>query len=530
MTENTAPPLLKVDNLSVAFGDNTVVENISFQITKGDTLALVGESGSGKSVTAMAILRLLPSLSRYTSGTIDLDGLNMLSANDKALQAVRGGRVGVIFQEPMSALNPLHTIGRQISETLSLHRRLGAKETADRVKELLHQVELEALVTRLDAYPHELSGGQRQRVMIAMAIANNPDLLIADEPTTALDVTVQAEILKLLKKLQSEYGMAMLFISHDLGVVRHIAHHVAIMKAGRIIEQGEATKVFESPVEDYTKALLGAAPTGEAIPLPAKHTQLISTANLTVRFPAARNFFGKVTDYYRAVDDVSLTLQTGETLGIVGESGSGKTTLGLALLRLLSSSGEISYHEIRLDQLNLEAMRPHRREMQIVFQDPYASLNPRMTIGQIIGEGLDVHGVPEGNGNQRQAIVRILEEVGLKAEHRYRYPHEFSGGQRQRINIARALVLQPKLVIFDEPTSALDLITQSQILSLLKEMQRKHGLTYIFISHDLRVVRAISHRILVLKNGKQVETDTTNELFTNPKTDYTKQLIASAML
>ena len=565
--------LLSVNNLSVRFGDVDAVNDVSFTLDKGETLALVGESGSGKSVTALSVLKLLPyPAASHPSGSIHFDGAEILGADERTVRAIRGNRVSMIFQEPMSALNPLHTIGKQIAEPLELHRGLTGKQALSRVKELLDLVELESLLGRLDAYPHQLSGGQRQRVMIAMALANEPELLIADEPTTALDVTVQVEILKLLRSLQQRLGMAMLFITHDLTLVRRMAHQVAVMRRGAIVEMGETDAVFSSPKHDYTKQLMEAEPKGEAVDKLESRApigNLLSCSHLSVHFPVKKNFWGKSVAFTKAVDDVSITIPAGQTLGIVGESGSGKTTLGLGLLRLLRSQGDITFDQTRLDVLSTRDLRPLRRRMQLVFQDPFSSLNPRMTIGQIVGEGLAVHGdlscsvrstdlsppntlpptlfelratdratkgrglltaltVPKENDEYENAIDTVLTDVGLEPAMKHRYPHEFSGGQRQRISIARAVVLRPEFIVLDEPTSALDLLIQAQIIDLLRDLQKRYGLTYMFISHDLRVIRAISHSVAVMKDGKIVETGPTAEIFDTPKQAYTKTLIEAA--
>lgn len=528
-------PLLSLDRVSIAFRENeterTVVNQVSFTVEKGKTTALVGESGCGKTVTALSVLRLLPEPpARVTGGKILFDGIDLLALPPRKLRAVRGGRVGMIFQEPMTALNPLHTIEKQIAETLRLHQSMGRLQARARVIELLHQVGLGELENRLDAYPHQLSGGQRQRVMIAMAIANKPDLLIADEPTTALDVTVQEQILALLKELQQQMGMAILLITHDLGIVRHVADHVCVMQHGELVDSAPARQVFSAPSHAYTKELLAAEPKGRPLPTKDDAPLLAECSDLVVSFPVKKNFFGRVKEEKRAVDGVSITVRRGETLGIVGESGSGKTTLGLALLRLIRSQGGIRFGEQALDKLDTAALRPLRRQMQIVFQDPYSSLNPRMSIRDIIGEGLDVHGLAQGSQIREDRICDALKDVGLDPEIRHRYPHEFSGGQRQRINIARAMVLHPEFLVLDEPTSALDLITQGQIVQLLRHLQEKHGLSYLFISHDLRVVKALSHRVAVMKDGKIVEENTSEALFDSPRKEYTKRLIQAAFL
>ncbi|MCC7259510.1 MAG: ABC transporter ATP-binding protein [Alphaproteobacteria bacterium] len=525
-------PLLTVTDLSVTFRqgghDTEAVKHVSFSIEKGQTLALVGESGSGKTVTALSVLKLLPPSATLPNGEIRFDGIDIVHAGPRDIRRIRGNRIGMIFQEPMTSLNPLHTLEKQIAEPLMLHQGLSKHAARARVLELLDLVELHEMKERLDAYPHQLSGGQRQRVMIAMALANEPELLIADEPTTALDVTIAVEILALLKKLQAQLGMAMLFITHDLTIVRRMAHRVCVMKDGAIVENEATETLFTAPKHPYTQKLLAAEPKGSVPPLADSAKPLVICQDLNVEFPKKKSFFGRVLDVTRAVDSASLVIREGETLGIVGESGSGKTTLALALLRLLSSRGTISMAGQRLDSLKTASLRPLRKEMQIVFQDPYSSLNPRMTIAQIVGEGLTVH-EPVLTRMERDArIDAILTEVGLGPAVRDRYPHEFSGGQRQRINIARAAVLKPRFIVLDEPTSALDLILQAQIIDLLKSLQKSHGLTYIFISHDLRVVKAISHNVAVMKSGKIVEYGPSTTIFSAPKEAYTQRLISAA--
>ena len=523
--------LLDVRDLSVAFARGTVVaaDNVSFRIGKGETVALVGESGSGKTVSALSILRLLPYPSAsHPSGEIWFQGRNMLKLSERQLQAVRGNRISMIFQEPMTSLNPLHTIERQVGEVLRVHKHLDDKSVRARVLELLHKVGIRDPEQRLDAFPHQLSGGQRQRVMIAMALANEPELLIADEPTTALDVTIQAQILDLLKQLQREMGMALLLITHDLGIVRKMAERVYIMQGGKIVEDGETEDIFTRPQHAYTKQLLAAEPKGA--PPPANDTApvVVETDNLKVWFPIKRGLLRNTVDYVKAVDGLSLKLRQGQTLGVVGESGSGKTTLGLAILRLISSEGPIVYMGKRIDGLTSRDMRPLRKDMQIVFQDPYGALSPRLSIGQIIEEGLLIQ-APELDYTERRARVSVaLKEVGLDPGAQDRYPHEFSGGQRQRIAIARAMVLQPKFVMLDEPTSALDMSVQAQIVDLLRDLQKKHDLAYMFISHDLKVIRALCNYVVVMRNGKAVEEGPAAEVFANPKEDYTKALLAAA--
>ncbi len=519
--------LLRIDNLSVAFGASSVVKDSSLSIRRGELLALVGESGSGKSITAHAIMRLLPD-NALMQGQLHFDGIDLMAQSEAEMQRIRGKRIGMIFQEPMSALNPLHSIGKQIAEMVQLHQPLSKSATRERVIELLNLVDMGDFAQRLHTYPHQLSGGQRQRIMIAMAMANNPDLLIADEPTTALDVTLQTQILGLLKDLQKSHGMAILLITHDLTIVRRLSDRVAIMQQGDIVEQGDTAKVFAQPQHRYTQMLLASEPKGRALPLPADAQTLLSCDNLKVHFPIKRGLLARTVAHVKAVDGISLSLQSGETIGIVGESGSGKTTLGFALLRLLRSQGPIVYLGQRIDPLNMKAMRPLREDLQLVFQDPYASLNPRMNVGDVIAEGLQVH-QPELSAAQRhEKVGAILEQVGLSREMMSRYPHAFSGGQRQRISIARAMILRPKLVVLDEPTSALDLSVQSQIIDLLKGFQEQEKLAYLFISHDLRVIRAISHRVIVLRQGQVIEANETESLFSSPQSDYTKRLISAA--
>src|SRR5436190_3008924 len=526
-------PLLSVRDLSVAFrsgGRETLaVDRISFEIAKGETLALVGESGSGKSVTALSILKLLPyPAARHPSGAIRFKGQDLLGLAEHEIRHVRGNAITIIFQEPMTSLNPLHTIEKQIGETLLLHQGVTGPAARARIVELLTQVGIPDPEERLASYPHQLSGGQRQRVMIAMALANEPDLLIADEPTTALDVTVQAQILTLLKDLQTRLGMAMLFITHDLGIVRRLADHVCVMKDGKIVEAGPVQDVFEHPKHSYTKALLAAEPKPDPAPLCPDAPLVIQTEDLKVWFPLKRGVMRKIVGHIKAVDGVSISVRQGETLGIVGESGSGKTTLGLAILRLISSDGPIVFLGKPLQGLKFKAMRPFRHDMQIVFQDPFGSLSPRMSVSDIIEEGLWVH-QPQLTAAQREArIIAALRDVGLDPETRFRYPHEFSGGQRQRIAVARAVVLEPTFVVLDEPTSALDMLIQTQIVDLLRDLQKRHDLTYLFISHDLRVVSALASRLIVMRNGKVVEEGPAGELFARPRSAYTRALFAAA--
>ncbi|MFP3368014.1 ABC transporter ATP-binding protein [Pseudomonas sp. SIMBA_068] len=525
--------LIEVRDLAVEFvtGDqvNRVVDGISFDIRKGETLALVGESGSGKSVTAHSILRLLPyPLARHPSGSIRYEGKDLLQQNEKTLQRIRGNRIAMIFQEPMTSLNPLHCIEKQINEILLLHKGLTGKEATARTLELLDLVGIPEPHKRLKALPHELSGGQRQRVMIAMALANEPELLIADEPTTALDVTVQLKILDLLKELQARLGMALLLISHDLNLVRRIAHRVCVMQRGQIVEQADCATLFSSPQHHYTQMLINAEPSG----LPAHNpvgAPLLEVDDLKVWFPIKKGLLRRTVDHVKAVDGVNFSLPQGQTLGIVGESGSGKSTLGLAILRLISSQGGIRFHGQNLQGLNQKAVRPLRREMQVVFQDPFGSLSPRMCVADIVGEGLRIHGIGTAQ-EQEAAIIAALEEVGLDPRTRHRYPHEFSGGQRQRIAIARALVLKPALILLDEPTSALDRTVQRQVVELLRNLQQKYNLTYLFISHDLAVVKALSHQLMVIKHGQVVEQGDAQAIFHAPQHPYTRQLLEAAFL
>ncbi len=526
--------LLEVKDLSVAFrqGGSSVlaVDKVSFAINKGETLALVGESGSGKSVSALSILKLLPYPSAsHPSGSVLFKGEELLDADESDLRRVRGNDITMIFQEPMTSLNPLHTVERQIGEILEIHQGVTGDAARSRIVELLTKVGIRDAETRLLDYPHQLSGGQRQRVMIAMALANNPDLLIADEPTTALDVTVQAQILKLLKDLQRETGMALLLITHDLGIVRHMADHVVVMQKGKVVEHGEAKRVFADPQHAYTKMLLSAEPKGSPPPSDRSAPVVLETRGLKVWFPIRRGFFRKTIGHIKAVDGLDATVHAGQTLGVVGESGSGKTTLGLALLRLIASDGPIVYMGKPIDGYNSKMMRPLRKEMQVVFQDPFGSLSPRLSIQQIVEEGLLVQGKTLSQDERRAIVGKALSEVGLDPATMDRYPHEFSGGQRQRIAIARALALEPRFIMLDEPTSALDMSVQAQIVDLLRSLQQKHNLAYLFISHDLKVVRALANEVIVMRNGKMVETGATADVFTHPKTDYTKALIAAAL-
>jgi len=526
--------LLDIKNLSVDFVNGRhvthAVKNVSLSVDKGETLAVVGESGSGKSVTALSVLQLLPyPVAQHPSGSIKFKGEELMHARESVLRNIRGNRISMIFQEPMTSLNPLHSVEKQIAEVLFLHKRMTPAAARARVVELLTLVGLERLTHRLNAFPHELSGGQRQRVMIAMALANDPDLLIADEPTTAVDVTVQAQLLKLLKELQQKLGMAIILITHDLSIVKKMADHVAVMHNGEVVETAKTADLFANPRHDYTKMLLAAQPKGAPAPFDESAPPVLKAEQLKVWFPIKTGFFRRTTDYVKAVDGIDISLRSGQTIGVVGESGSGKTTLGLALLRLLQSRGTISFEGHALSGMNEKQIRPLRKEMQIVFQDPYGSLSPRRSVAQIIEEGLLVHFAHLSPQEREGQMIAALKEVGLDPETRNRYPHEFSGGQRQRISIARAMVLKPRLVILDEPTSALDMSVQAQIVDLLKDLQRKHNLAYLFISHDLRVVRAMSHHVMVMKNGKVVESGPAKEIFENPREDYTKTLLAAAL-
>ena len=506
----------------------TAVTGASFDIDKGETVALVGESGSGKSVTALSVMKLLPPSAFHPAGEILFKGKDLLTASDKELRAVRGNDISIVFQEPMTSLNPLHTIEQQVGEILKIHRGMHENAARRRVLELLEQVGIREAASRLSAYPHQLSGGQRQRVMIAMALANEPDLFIADEPTTALDVTVQAQILKLLADLQKQTGMALLFITHDLGIVRKIAKRVCVMTDGKIVEQGPTEQIFSAPQHAYTKHLLAAEPKGDPPHADLAAPVVMQADQVKVWFPIRRGFFRKTVGYIKAVDGVDIAVREGQTLGVVGESGSGKTTLGLAIMRLISSEGRIVFLGKPIDVRTFKEMRPLRSQMQIVFQDPYGSLSPRMSVGDIVGEGLKVH-APEISAAEREArVARALGEVGLDPSTSHRYPHEFSGGQRQRIAVARAMVLEPKFVMLDEPTSALDMSVQAQVVDLLRDLQRKRNLAYLFISHDLKVVRALANDIVVMRAGKVVESGTAARVFDAPESDYTKALMAAA--
>jgi microcin C transport system ATP-binding protein len=531
--QSPGQPLISVENLSVDFrGSGKVthaVKHISFDIGEAETVALVGESGSGKTVTALSILRLLPyPAASHPSGLIHFKGEDLMALPLDGLRHVRGNQISMIFQEPMTSLNPLHTIEQQIGEVLKIHRGLSDRAAQVRVLDLLAKVGIEDPKGRLDSYPHQLSGGQRQRVMIAMALANEPDLLIADEPTTALDVTIQAQILDLLLKLKSEFNMAMLLITHDLGIVRKMADHVCVMTNGEIVEHGTTRDIFATPQHPYTKHLLASEPKGSPPATNAKAPVVLEAKDLKVWFPIKRGFMRHVVGHIKAVDGIDLVVKEGQTLGVVGESGSGKTTLGLALLRLVTSAGPIVYLGNRIDGYDSKRMRPLRRDMQIVFQDPYGSLSPRLSVGQIIEEGLLIQKPDMDRAERRARVSRVLKEVGLDPASQDRYPHEFSGGQRQRIAIARALVLEPKFLILDEPTSALDVSVQAQIVDLLRDLQKRYKLAYLFISHDLKVVRALANAIIVLRHGKVVEQGSARTVFTKPKTEYTKALLAAA--
>ena len=530
----TRAPLLQIENLGVEFrtpaGSVHAVRDVSLALNVGETLALVGESGSGKSVTALSVLQLLPyPLARHTPGSsIRLDGEELVGAPPATLRRVRGNRVSMIFQEPMTSLNPLHTVEKQISETLMIHKGLTRAAARARSLELLSLVGLQNPEQKLAAWPHQLSGGQRQRVMIAMALANEPELLIADEPTTALDVTVQAQVLALLADLRQRMGMAMLLITHDLGVVRRMATRVAVMNTGEIVEQGAVSEVFDRPQHPYTRALLAAEPAGRPVVPDPDAAVVMQADDLRVWFPVKRGLLRRTVDHVKAVDGISLTVRDGQTLGVVGESGSGKTTLGLALLRLERSRGRIVFSGHDVQGLSFSQLRPLRREMQIVFQDPFASLSPRFSIAQIVEEGLRVHRLGGSAAERERRVCSALEEVGLDAESRHRYPHEFSGGQRQRIAIARAMVLEPRFVVLDEPTSALDMSVQAQIVDLLRDLQHHHRLAYLFISHDLRVVRALADRLIVMRDGVVVEEGAAVDIFEHPREAYTRALMAAA--
>ncbi|MFL5208029.1 MAG: ABC transporter ATP-binding protein [Microvirga sp.] len=526
-------PLLSVRDLSVAFRqggrDTLAVDRISFDVAPRETVAIVGESGSGKSVSALSVLKLLPyPAAHHPSGSILFKGRDLMRASENEMRRVRGDDITMVFQEPMSSLNPLHTIERQVGEIVRLHRGLSERAVRERTLEMLDLVGLRDAARRLDAYPHQLSGGQRQRVMIAMALANEPDLFIADEPTTALDVTVQAQILKLLAEMKARLGMAMLFITHDLGIVRKIADRVCVMTQGKIVEQGPVAEVFERPRHAYTQRLLAAEPKGRPEPVPSSAPIIVDAGPIRVWFPIRRGFLKRTVGYVKAVDDVSIAVREGETVGVVGESGSGKTTLGLAVLRLVSSIGPIVFLGKRLDDLRAKALRPMRKNMQVVFQDPYGSLSPRLSVAEIVEEGLLVQKRGLGLRERRAIVAQALADVGVDPATMDRYPHEFSGGQRQRIAIARAIALEPQFIVLDEPTSALDMSVQAQIVELLRDLQRRKKLAYMFISHDLKVVRALANHVVVMQDGKVVEEGSAERLFAEPQTDYTRALFAAA--
>ncbi|NNE51772.1 MAG: ABC transporter ATP-binding protein [Sulfitobacter sp.] len=522
--------LLEVKDLSVSFRQDGrlthAVRNVSFQVNRGETVALVGESGSGKSVSALSTVSLLGE-SAAVSGSVTYDGQQMIGADEAMLRKVRGNDISFIFQEPMTSLNPLHTIEKQLAESLALHQGLAGSAARARILELLAKVGIQDAESRLGAYPHQLSGGQRQRVMIAMALANQPDVLIADEPTTALDVTIQAQILDLLKELKDSEGMGLLFITHDLGIVRRIADRVCVMQQGEIVEQGPTREIFDAPQHPYTIKLLSAEPKGEPDPVPEQAEEIVRTDHLKVWFPITQGLLRRTVGHVKAVNDATFSVRAGETLGIVGESGSGKTTMALAIMRLISSEGGITFMEQDVRKWSTRELRRLRKDMQIVFQDPFGSLSPRMTCFQIISEGLDIHRV-DPSRDQRELVHEVMVEVGLDPGTMDRYPHEFSGGQRQRIAIARAMVLRPRLLVLDEPTSALDMTVQVQIVDLLRDLQKKYGLAYLFISHDLKVVRAMSHKVIVMKRGDVVEYGTADELYERPQSDYTRTLLQAA--
>ncbi|MDO5894389.1 MULTISPECIES: ABC transporter ATP-binding protein [Rhizobium/Agrobacterium group] len=533
VADTMTKPILSVRNLSVAFhqggSQSIAVDGVSFDIMPGEVVALVGESGSGKSVTANSILKLLPyPAASHPSGEILFEDKDMLKLPERELRAVRGNDITMIFQEPMTSLNPLHTIERQIGEILELHQAMTGTQARARILELLLQVGIRDPEKRLKAYPHELSGGQRQRVMIAMALANRPKLLIADEPTTALDVTVQAQILELLRNLKEQHSMSMLFITHDLGIVRKFADRVCVMTKGKIVETGPVEQVFNTPQHAYTRHLLAAEPKGEPPHSDDSKPVVMQGDDIKVWFPIKAGLMRRVVDHVKAVDGIDLTLRAGQTLGVVGESGSGKTTLGLALARLIRSQGRISFLGNQIDGYSFEDMKPLRNRLQVVFQDPYGSLSPRMSVGEIVAEGLKVHEKALSSEERDRRVASVLEEVGLDPATRWRYPHEFSGGQRQRIAIARAMVLKPRFVMLDEPTSALDMSVQAQVVDLLRDLQAKHDLAYLFISHDLKVVKALANEVIVMRQGKVVEKGPSTQIFNAPQQDYTKALMAAA--
>ncbi len=532
MVENVKKELLRICNLSIAFGDmDPVVKSISFNINKGETVALVGESGSGKSITALSVLRLLQyPFAHHPSGEIIYDGRDLLKCSVSDVRKVRGDKISMIFQEPMTSLNPLFTIEKQIEESIKAHTALKGKSVRERIVELLTLVGIKDPQGRLGAYPHQLSGGQRQRVMIAMALANEPDLLIADEPTTALDVTIQAQILELLANLQKKMGMSLLLITHDLGIVRQMAERVFVMQNGNLVENGSCADIFACPTHSYTKKLLAAEPKGSPKKISIDAKVILEGRDISVYFPIKKGLIGGVKEYLKAVDQISLSVKEGQTIGVVGESGSGKTTLGKALMRLQDSEGQIMFDGNAIDWQNKSVLRPIRKEIQIVFQDPYGSLSPRRKVLNIIEEGLLAHNLCPDKDERERMVVNVLEEVDLEPTLRFRYPHELSGGQRQRVAIARAIVLQPRFIVLDEPTSALDMTVQVQIVDLLRRLQEKHNLAYLFISHDLKVVRALSHEIIVMKNGVVVERGDADDIFERPQNAYTKQLMQASMV
>ena len=534
MTDPATGPLVAISDLSVSFGQGAreaaVVRHVSFDIGRGETVALVGESGSGKSVTALSIMQLLPyPNAHHPSGSILLDGAELVGARPEMLQKIRGNRVAIVFQEPLTSLNPLHTIEKQLGEILFLHKKLDKTAARARIIELLNEVGLPDAEDRLSAYPHQLSGGQRQRVMIAMALSNDPDLLIADEPTTALDVTIQAQIIALLRDIQARRGMSILLITHDLGIVRKVAHRVCVMKDGELVEIADTETLFETPQHDYTKMLLAAEPKGNPLPARDDAKPVMEAENLRVWFPVRKGILRRTVGHIKAVDGVDVTVRAGHTVGVVGESGSGKTTLAMGLLRLEHSEGPIRFDGERIDGFGFRQMRPLRKQMQVVFQDPFSSLSPRMSVGQIIEEGLRLHNMAGATYDDRRAVIAAaLTEVGLPPEAQDRYPHEFSGGQRQRIAIARAIVLKPRFIVLDEPTSALDMSVQAQIVDLLRDLQDKHDLAYLFISHDLKVVRALADELIVMKDGRVVEQGPADRIFDSPAEEYTRALMAAA--
>ncbi len=526
--------LLSINDLSVSFGRGVgevkAVTSMRLQIEKGQIVALVGESGSGKTVTALSVTRLLPyPLAWHPRGSIKFDGQELMGATEPNMQAIRGNRISMIFQEPLNSLNPLHSVEKQIKEVLHLHKRMSDGKARERVEELLDLVGMPEASSRLHAMPHEFSGGQQQRFMIAMALANEPELLIADEPTTALDVTVQAQVLKLLKELTERFNMGLLLITHDLRIVRRLADHVYVMKDGRLLENNKTEALFSFPSEKYTQQLLAADPSGKPNPVPAEAKEIIAANGVKVWFPIKRGVIRRTIGHIKAVDGINLILREGQTLGVVGESGSGKSTLGRALLRLENSRGEIHFMGHDIQNYGWKKMLPLRRELQIVFQDPFGSMSPRMSVFQVVEEGLLVHGLGVSYRDRRQLVGEALEEVDIDISTMDRYPHEFSGGQRQRICVARALVLKPKLIVLDEPTSSLDMSVQAQIINLLRHLQNKHKIAYVFISHDLRVVRALAHNLIVIRRGTVVEQGTADEVFDNPKNTYTQALMKAAL-